>query len=153
MSVPIAPPEIDEKKQKIPESIQWIERMDLVENIGSGIKRMRDGMKEYGLSEPVIETGDTWFSIAFPRVGQSYSGAKENDGTPKSTPKSSPKGSPKTKDLILEMILENSKISTAEIGEKLGISKRSVIKQTNQLKETDRLERVGSPRGGYWRIK
>ena len=29
-----------------------LERMDLVENIGSGIKRMRDGMKAYGLSEP-----------------------------------------------------------------------------------------------------
>ena len=44
-----------------------LERMDLVENIGSGIKRMRNGMKEHGCSAPTIELGNTWFSISFPR--------------------------------------------------------------------------------------
>jgi len=30
----------------------------------------RDSMKDNGLPAPVIDTGDTWFSIAFPRVLQ-----------------------------------------------------------------------------------
>ena len=44
-------------------------RMELVENIGSGIKRMRDDMKEHGCSAPKIEIAKTWFSISFPRPG------------------------------------------------------------------------------------
>lgn len=42
-------------------------RMELVEHVGSGIKRIRDGMSEYGLSAPILESGDVWFSITFPR--------------------------------------------------------------------------------------
>jgi predicted HTH transcriptional regulator len=30
-------------------------RMDLVEHVGSGLKRIRGAMKEYGLEVPVIE--------------------------------------------------------------------------------------------------
>lgn len=45
-----------------------MERMDLVENIGSGIKRMRDAMREYGCSKLIIETSKSWFSISFPRL-------------------------------------------------------------------------------------
>ncbi len=44
-----------------------LERMSLVENIGSGIKRMRDAMKGYNLAAPNIELGETWYSISFPR--------------------------------------------------------------------------------------
>jgi len=44
-----------------------MERMDLVGNIGSGIKRMRDAMREYGCSKLIIETSESWFSISFPR--------------------------------------------------------------------------------------
>ena len=46
-----------------------MERMDLVENIGSGIKRMRHEMEAYSLPEPLIMAEDTWFSIAFMRKG------------------------------------------------------------------------------------
>ncbi|MCU0857115.1 MAG: hypothetical protein MUC65_01760 [Pontiellaceae bacterium] len=107
-------------------------------------------LKEYGLPSPVIDTGDTWFSIAFLRAGQirPEGNSDGGDSSPKGAPKSSPNGSPKTADLIQK----NLKVSTAEIGKNLGISKRSVIKQKNRLRETGRLERVGSPRGGYWRI-
>ena len=53
--------------------------------------------------------------------------------------KGSPKGSPKTADKILELIRENPQISTAKIGEELGISKRAVLKQTSGLKTAGRL--------------
>ena len=44
-----------------------LERMDLVEKIGSGIKRMRGDMKEEGHPFPKVEIGNTWFSITFLR--------------------------------------------------------------------------------------
>jgi predicted HTH transcriptional regulator len=44
-------------------------RMDLVENIGSGIKRIRDVIAAYGLRPPLIQAEGDWFSITFMRKG------------------------------------------------------------------------------------
>ena len=41
-------------------------RIDLVEKVGSGIKRMRDAMKEANLIEPRFEMGD-FFTVVFYR--------------------------------------------------------------------------------------
>ena len=43
-------------------------RMDLVEHVGSGLKRIRGAMKEYGLEVPVIEADEHWFSVTFMRM-------------------------------------------------------------------------------------
>ncbi|MCK5675614.1 MAG: transcriptional regulator [Verrucomicrobia bacterium] len=83
-----------------------LERMDLVENVGSGIKRMRDNMKEHGCSAPKIEVGETWFSISFPR-----SGAVEESG-PESGPESI-----RTK--ILSALI-GSPLSRGQLAEALG---------------------------------
>ncbi len=42
-------------------------RIELVEHIGSGIKRIRDAVTEYGLSPPIFESGEVWFSTTFLR--------------------------------------------------------------------------------------
>ncbi len=44
-------------------------RMDLVAEVGSGIKRIRDAISSYGLQPPIIETDGDWFSITFRRKG------------------------------------------------------------------------------------
>ena len=47
-----------------------MEKMELVENVGYGIKRMRDAMRKYGLESPLIEAGESWFRITFRRKPQ-----------------------------------------------------------------------------------
>ncbi len=42
-------------------------RMELVEKLGSGIKRIRRLCKETGVEEPIIEIDDNWFTIIFRR--------------------------------------------------------------------------------------
>ena len=42
-------------------------RMDVVENIGSGIKRVRDLCREHGVAEPRIEVAEHWVTVTFPR--------------------------------------------------------------------------------------
>jgi ATP-dependent DNA helicase RecG len=42
-------------------------RMDLVEHIGSGIKRIREAIRAYGLKPSFIEADADWFSITFTR--------------------------------------------------------------------------------------
>ena len=42
-------------------------RMDVVENIGSGIKRIRDLCREHGVSEPRIDVSEHWVTVTFRR--------------------------------------------------------------------------------------
>ncbi|MCP4577354.1 MAG: hypothetical protein GY846_13850 [Deltaproteobacteria bacterium] len=43
-------------------------RMEAVEHIGSGIKRIRNLCREYGVAKPQIDVSEHWFTIAFPRT-------------------------------------------------------------------------------------
>ena len=42
-------------------------RMDVVENIGSGIRRIRGLCREHGVAEPVIEASEHWVTVTFRR--------------------------------------------------------------------------------------
>ena len=42
-------------------------RMDVVENIGSGIRRIRRLCREHGVAEPIIDTSGQWVTVTFPR--------------------------------------------------------------------------------------
>jgi len=66
--------------------------------------------------------------------------------------KSSPKSSPKTEMKVIELMMDKPNISTATIGEVLGISKRAVLKHTKKLQEKGMLKRIGPARGGHWEI-
>ena len=39
--------------------------MEAVEHIGSGIKRIRNLCREYGVAEPRIEVAEHWFTVSF----------------------------------------------------------------------------------------
>lgn len=45
-----------------------LHRMEAVEHIGSGIKRIRNLCREYGVAEPRIEVSEHWFTVTFPRT-------------------------------------------------------------------------------------
>ena len=42
-------------------------RMKLVEQIGSGIRRIHDACSEHGVAEPVINVSPDWLTVTFPR--------------------------------------------------------------------------------------
>ena len=42
-------------------------RMDVVEQIGSGIRRLRDLCREHGVQEPIIDVSEHWVTVTFPR--------------------------------------------------------------------------------------
>ncbi len=44
-----------------------IQRMGLVEKVGSGIIRMKKAMKNYALKEPKFDIDENWFTIIFKR--------------------------------------------------------------------------------------
>ena len=42
-------------------------RMGVVENIGSGIKRMHELCREHGVAKPTIDVSEHWVTVTFPR--------------------------------------------------------------------------------------
>ena len=44
-----------------------LHRMEAVEQIGSGIRRIRELCREHGVAEPVIEVSEHWVTTTFPR--------------------------------------------------------------------------------------
>ena len=56
-----------------------LHRMEAVEHIGSGIKRIRNLCREYGVAEPQIEVSAHWFTVVFPRP---LSSEAQEDETP-----------------------------------------------------------------------
>ncbi|PIN76891.1 transcriptional regulator [Candidatus Woesearchaeota archaeon CG10_big_fil_rev_8_21_14_0_10_36_11] len=122
-----------------------LQRIDLVEDIGSGIKRMRKLMKADGLEEPIFEFSRDWFSVSFKRpllqkLGKGWGdrlGEKLGDNQKK----------------IIELMEEDKYISISQIAEKIGISTTAVENNIAKLKEKGLIQRVGSAKAGYWYAK
>ncbi len=113
-------------------------RAGLIESWGRGIEKIQTECVLAGSLPPEFIYDATGLMVKFE--------AMDSNGSPKSSPKSSPK----TEERILDLIAQNPKISTSEMGEALGVSKRAILKQTRGLQDQGRLRRIGPARGGYW---
>lgn len=56
-------------------------------------------------------------------------------------------------DTVWFLIKQNNKITAAEINERLHISLSTAKRKIKELKEKGIVERIGSDKTGYWRIK
>lgn len=117
------------------------ERMRMVEQIGSGISRMRDLMKENGLTPPEFDI-DGMFTITLRRpfdfekwVNKWVEKLSENRIN------------------ILKNIHLNNKISKKELETIIGLSGTAIDKNIDALRELGLLEREGEAKGGQWIIK
>jgi len=141
-----------------------MQRMDLIEKVGSGILRMKRAMNEYGLERPEFKINENWFTIVFKRstpllslpAGEEteenrdekwyerwyekwYDGWYEKGLTARE------------REIIIEIKRDNS-VSIKRLAELIGINLSAVQKQIEKLRHKGILERVGPARGGYWRI-
>lgn len=73
-------------------------------------------------------------------------------GSEKGSDKGSDKGSEKSSDKILNQIQESPKITIAQLALALNISTRSVEKHLKTLRESNKIERVGSKKYGCWKV-
>ncbi len=102
--------------------------LDMVEQLGSGVPRI---LQSY--SKECFVFGDSYTRMVF-----------KFESSPKSSVKSSQK--------ILDLIRENKEITTEELAQKLGITRRAIAKQIAKLKEQEKLKRVGPDKGGHREI-
>ncbi|MFA9389673.1 MAG: RNA-binding domain-containing protein [Prolixibacteraceae bacterium] len=117
-------------------------RMHLVEQVGSGIVRMNDLMKEAGLPYPEFSTKGM-FTVTLQRPTASIIETNK---------KASEKASEKTSEKILRLASNNPQITIEELAENIGRTTRSIEMQLNKLKELGKIERIGPDKGGYWKV-
>lgn len=115
-----------------------LHRIDFVENMGTGINKIKTLLKECGAPSPRFEFSD-FFTIIFPRINKNSQIKLE-------------KTSGKTSGEIIKEIENNPYISIPELATYIGLTERSIERNINKLKKDGVIERVGPAKGGYWRI-
>ncbi len=129
-----------------------LHRMELVEHIGSGIKRIRQSMRDYLLSPPRIEAGADWFAITFKRKPQHESivedgVAPSREGVNEGVSEGVNEGVKQ----LYQFIQHNPGKRTPELSLELDVPIKTLERWLQQLRELGKVEFRGSPRkGGYW---
>jgi len=136
---------------------EYLKELELTEGRSTGIPTIQNVLKTNGSPRAIVVTDEerTFFRITIPcheGAGNVIADIASRDGSPIGSPISSPISSSNTADAIIDMIKQDPTISTSVMAEKLGISKRAVIKHTNQLQQDGKLRRNGSARSGWWEI-
>ena len=111
-----------------------------IEKFGTGFTDLLDGCKSAGLPVPDVIDDGAWFTLTIWRkVG-------------KGSQKSSQKGSQKSSQKILDALRQDPNISTMELAEQIGISRRAVAKHIAALQASGALRRIGPDKGGHWEV-
>jgi len=62
------------------------------------------------------------------------------------------KTSEKSSEKMIRLIKADTQITIKELAEQLKISTRAIEKNISKLKAENRIERIGSDKGGHWKI-
>jgi ATP-dependent DNA helicase RecG len=111
-----------------------------IEKFGTGFTDLLDGCKSAGLPVPDVIDDGAWFTLTIWR--------KVGKGSQKGSQKSSQKSSQK----ILDALRQDPNISTMELAEQIGISRRAVAKHIAALQASGALRRIGPDKGGHWEV-
>lgn len=118
-------------------------RMYVIEGWGTGIRRMIDACKEYGVPEPVLTEVGTDFRVEFFRKKFSVRTERTDSRTDDVTQRQKQ---------ILMLIRENPEVSTTTMAKALSCSRSTISEAIKELKNKKIIVRVGSDRKGYWKI-
>ncbi len=106
-----------------------------MEKAGTGIKRIKEACRKNG------NKVEFFFSDAFTiEISSNDTGYNVTDNVTD------------RQNRVLLLIKQNIKISTREIAELLGISKRTVLRELDDMKNKKLLTRIGKEKGGHWEI-
>ena len=123
------------------------QRMDMVEQVGSGIRRIKTDIRKAGLPEPIFKTKGM-FTIVFERPIEKT----VQDYPQKTRVKTGEKMSEKMSEKIIRIINEYSDISVKDIAITIGKSSRTIEREIQKLKTLNKLKRIGPDKGGYWKV-
>ena len=138
--------------------------MHVIEQYGSGIRRINNDCDKNGSPYPVLKSENGEFSIKFlartkesalklgidpAKFGVLDKAEAANGAT---GPKTGPKTGLKGRARILELLRVRPKITIAELIEETGLSRNGVKWNIDKLKAAGLVRRVGPAKGGYWEV-
>ena len=121
-------------------------RLDKVERMGMGVKKMRTAMIEAGLRKPKFDI-DTFFKVTFYRSAE-FS-LKHTDILAQ---KPAQKPAQKIAQKIIELITLNPKITRSELADSIGVSDNIIKHTLKKMQIKELIRRVGPDKGGFWEI-
>ncbi len=101
-----------------------------IEQVGSGISRIRIALKDSGLPMAEFNT-EGLFSVVFKRTSKSTDDKTENIKE-------------KTRDKIISLIVNNENITTSELANAIGITDKGIEYHIGILTDEGALKRIGS---------
>lgn len=140
--------------------------MNLIEAWGSGIPKMYDEAKAYGLPEPELIDLDSDFRVNLyrrkmdfdehgvvdPTQGTTQDDTKTTQDTTQATQGTTQVSFSKEDKAVLALIQANPSMTQKEMAMELGWKIDRVKYYLNKLKKNNVIQRVGSSQKGYWDI-
>ena len=147
--------------------------MNLIEAWGSGIPKLLEAMKEYGLREPEFQDLEIGFRINLYRNTEDtvircaeeniQSGTQATQSTTQTvhdttqTARDTTQTTTQTKlsqeaKTILQIISQNPDMTQKEIAEKLGWKINRVKYHVNRMRQQNIIKRVGPSHKGHWEV-
>ena len=125
----------------------------LADELGSGVRNLYHYVKIYSNAEPVFDEDDV-FRLIVP-LNDEYSAdrafASEFPQT-KAAQEAAHETVEKTVEKILSAMRGNPSITQQQLVEAIGLSRRGIEWQLNQLKAKGIIRRVGPDKGGHWEV-
>ena len=134
---------------KNPKIAKVFKEIGLADELGSGVRNMYKYTKIYSGGVPELKEDDI-FRAYIPLTANDHINVTQNvtqDVTQNVTQNVTEKQFE-----ILKLIKINNKINQGEIAEKLKISRRTVIRNMNELQEKGIIKRIGADKNGHWEI-
>lgn len=134
------------KRNKI--TVEILDKIDAIENYASGVRRIFkdyigfDKQPEYSISDNGIIV--TLYNMNYNEAQNEEINEEINVGQKLNTEE--------RKNIILKLIEKNEKISIQQITENIEVSKSTVERDLNELKEENKIEYIGSRKSGKWII-
>jgi ATP-dependent DNA helicase RecG len=132
-------------------------RMDLVEHIGSGIQRIREVVRGYGLKVPIFESDGNWFAVTLRRKSQHAPVDRHTVHAPSPTVSDEgvsegvSEGIPEGVNRLLAFVRQYPGLRTPQISAAMDVPVKTLERWIKILRFGGKIEFRGSPKtGGYW---
>jgi len=124
-----------------------------IEAWGRGIAKIINGFINAGLPAPVFEATMGGILVTIKRRVSNQTDSKDQiNVTENVTENVAENVTENRKTKILEIIKKNNRISTQKMAKELGVSRMTIAREIDYLKQKGILCRIGSAKGGHWEI-
>ena len=124
-----------------------------IEAWGRGIAKIINGFINAGLPAPVFEATMGGILVTIKRRVSNQTDSKDQiNVTENVTENVAENVTENRKTKILEIIKKNNRISTQKMAKELGVSRMTIAREIDYLKQKGILRRIGPAKGGHWEI-